>query len=168
MLKFQISNLKFQKLPRMKIKELWKYRLASLISFVGLLMIILSIGPLFDYHEETSAYIGKMDPLLDKLEKYSWNIQPDPQVTNPELNKIINEIDRARFFNKPNLGASRVPKYPQVQFFMGILFLILGLYYSEKHKPKPKEKTSDPEPTNPWDSLPAPELKKNPAINYQD
>lgn len=55
----------------MKIKELWKYRIASLISFVGLLMIILSIGPMFDYHEETSAYLEKMEPLLDRLEKYS-------------------------------------------------------------------------------------------------
>jgi hypothetical protein len=151
----------------MKIKGHWKYRLASLISFVGLLMIILTIGPLFDYHEETSAYIGKMDPLPDKLEKYSWNIQPTPQVANPELNKIINEIDRTRFFNKPSRGASRVPKYPQVQFFMGISFLILGLYCSEKHKPKPKEKSPDPDPANLWNSLPVPELKKNHA-NDQD
>lgn len=152
----------------MKIREHWKYRLASLVSFFGFLMIILTIGPLFDYHEETSAYIGKMDPLLDKLEKHSWNIQPGPQVANPELNKIINEIDRTRFFNKPSGRSSRVPKYPELQFFIGILFLGFGLHYSEKHKPAPKEKTPDPEPTNPWDSLPAPELKKNPAIHSQD
>ncbi|MES2983385.1 MAG: hypothetical protein V4727_13825 [Verrucomicrobiota bacterium] len=152
----------------MKIKEHWKYRIASLISFVGLIMIILTIGPLFDYHEETSAYLEKMEPLLDQLENYSSKIQPDPQFTNLELNKISTEIDRARFFNKPNLKASRVPKYPQMQFFMGFSFLMLGLYYSEKYKPKPKEKTPDAEPTNPWDSLPAPELKKNPAIHNQD
>ncbi len=149
----------------MKIAPHWEYRLASLVIFIGLVMILFTVDPLIEYHEKTSAYLQKMEPLLDRLKKHSSNIPPDPQATNLELNEISNEIDRARFFNKPNLKASRVPKYPHTQFFIGFSCLILGLYYAEKHKPKPKEKTPDPEPTNPWDSLPAPELKKNPVMD---
>lgn len=146
----------------MRIKEHWRYRLASLVTFIGLVMVLLAVDPLIDYHKQTSAYFEEMSPLLDRMDRWSSQIQPqpDPQAANAELSEIHRDIRISHFFNKPAMEASRIPKYVAAQFHIGFVSLMLGLYFAEKYKPKPKEKKPDPEPTTPWDSLPAPELKK--------
>jgi hypothetical protein len=148
----------------MKITVKWKYRLGSATMAVGLMMILHFVDTLIDYHESASKYIKQVDPLVDRLLEESSNVIADQYpITNIEM-----DIRSARFFDRPTVEASNVPKYPQTQFFIGFILLMSGLWYAEKHKPSPKRKPDPSEPANPWDSLPAPELKKNPAINDQN
>lgn len=145
----------------MKIAEHWKYRLGTLILFIGLMMVLHCVGALLDYHESASKYIKQVDPLMDHLLDWSSNLGTDRDVA-----AVKKDIQSARHFDRPTSAASSIPKYPAAQYHIGFILLMFGVWYAEKHKHKKRNPIPPIEATEPWESVPAPKLKRNPAIDY--
>jgi hypothetical protein len=182
----------------MKIKEHLKSRLGVVIGITGVWLITNVTDDLIKYYRSATTYIEITNPLVDRqygIHAIQQDINDrialmkifSDKLTEQEFRdhkNLINQILNSPLIHEKGIDQleSRMdiqmlrlkmePSYflrhPTIYLFLGMGLLFFGLYYAEKYKPKPKEKTPDSEPTNPWDSLPAPELKKNSAINHQD
>jgi hypothetical protein len=123
--------------------------------------------------QDSDDRIALMKIFSDKLTEQEFREHKDlinrvlnsPLIHEKGINRLEYRMDIRTL--RREMEPSYFLRYPTIYVFLGLGLLFFGLYYAEKYKPKPKEKTSDPEPTNPWDSLPVPELKKNPA-NTED
>ena len=182
----------------MKIKEHWKSRLGVVIGITGVWLITNVTDDLIKHYKAATTYRELIDPLFDRqfgihttqqdnddrmaLMKIFSDKLTEQEFRDHEdlINRILNSplnhengIDRLEYrmgvqMLRYKMEPSYFLRHPSICVFLGMGLLFFGLYYAEKYKPKPKEKTPDSEPTNPWNSVPAPELKKNPAINDQD
>ena len=171
----------------MKIIKNWKSRLGVIIGITGVWLIINCSDALIKHYQFAESFRDHVDSLVVSqlgvnptqqdqdnrmilLELFSSKLSPEEyrqhnQLINRVVNSTfshVNEMDRLdiqmlRLKMKPSFFL----KHPRVYLYLGIGLLMFGLYYAEKHKPAPKPKPTSSEPTNAWESHPAPELKKN-------
>lgn len=179
----------------MKIKEHWKSRLGVIIGITGIWLTVNVTGGLIKHYKSATSYREKFDPLVDRQfgmnstqqDNYDRMIlmrifsekltQEEYREHNDLINRVLNTpltqeigMDRLEYrmdiqMLRHKMEPSFLLRHPGIYAFLGMVLLLFGLYYAEKHKPATKPKPDPSEPTNPWDSLPAPALKKNPAVN---